>query len=1600
MAGLFSKKSKKDRDDKSSSRDNVNGNGNFHYNTDNSSSANNSITNSDLPSTTHSHPSHSNHPYSHSFSSKNSLEGDKARYHQQQQHVSHQHHQQLNQHRNHHQGSQGSLSTFNSMANPSLSSTGPWASALVMSTNPFPRFAHTASHVSTGTDIYIFGGIVKGSPQKDVHVIDFQSLHCQRLPIGGDSPPATSGHTAVTIGQYVMYFGGKDAKNKCNDVLYVLHTARKEWNRPTFLGLLPPPRHSHAACVVGTTMYIFGGRLNSYYLNDIAAFDMKSLNGKNPKWNQLEPISQLPPARAGHSAAAYDGKVYIFGGADDKYYYNDIWCYDPKTNGWEAVPAYGVLPTSRQGHTVAVLDDTMYIFGGMNHEDQLLGELCAFKFNERKWLSFPNILNGATPRSEHSMCCIGDKIYILGGQLDLNANNEDAGTIYVLDTNKIRYTEPSFMSSQRSDYDIDAVRHEGQERSSPYNDHPDQGKRFQQQYQQQQQHQQKMERQGSYNQQIDRQGSYTGAQDHHSVRAGESPSRLSLEFAESTHVARRRTIGKPVGFSVHEFEPRGTQSIDEIRRNTSQQQTRQEDEYNERDAPRGPSQQQSHSSQGNYGYEDDRGHGEQRSASGNGYHRSNQSNNSLPIRSNAGSQLELNRQGSNSNLDVMNREPLNRAGSYASINNMQTAVRMSVETSQRAPLRIANPDHQRDYLRLDQSSASASPSLSSEQTPSVVTPTTVTSSHVTKSTKDIEIKDLKQREQWLLAEVSMARKKMGDRPLSMAIMALEDELEVCEVGSDKYRIMQALLNVKAELERSKTTIATQAQAASNKVREAERVRTSALQEAAYLKAKVSALQTGEASSLVATETARATDLEKRLAAALAQNDQFQQQLAQYDTILEHERLSRESAEEREREASSRADDAQQAHTRALSELSMLHERASGAEAEVREWEARSATSEAGLSSYQQQSTALFSQISTLKTTVDHQKKSLEKAKLAYSVANERAEQADRNWTLSRQEMDQTQMDLANVRADMDRAQREADHWKAKAKDVEKLWAKSKSENEALRTMLEEEMNDNDLQANQHVSGPNSPTITSKDRKHDSIMAITSASRLAELEHELGSLRVLLKESQARAAKANKELSDTMVRISQLEQSSMASRAEAASAQRRLTESKDQVTMLQTQLIRKEEALEEMSREQENHEVQLGLLRGVMKENGLLAEDLMLEALSLHESGEKAPVGQGWKNKAHDAEKRADEAEVQIKEMLENQKQQKQKIQQLEADYQTAVHYAEGSESILQRLNEEAQKARNELEAVKKHRQSNESVAELEDELAQVHRQLHEAHERSLQLEQQVEEISTRSQSNSKSQDLERTLAQTREMLEQSQYDLEQAHEMNKTTGQELEDALRALKSQKKDTQSKSQQQRQQDLETAVENAQRTIQSLQETNQDLENQLRASENKISLLLDNFHGADSVRNSVVSLSGMSGINGYLGGAGSEEYLKMMIDASASQQQQPQPSSPSPSRQHNSRGSPSPMSPQASVTSPTTMSPSSYSSRQQYRQDQYSTSTTPTSPRSLRGQQYPSRSSPSPSSHHQSNGLSSASTQKLEEYERMIEDMAKAPRQFSDE
>jgi hypothetical protein len=195
------------------------------------------------------------------LNNKSSVDSDKRMYHHQQQ--QHQQHQ-LQQTSTHQQQQQqqllssnigggsnlvsaSSISTHNSFAHLS-SSNGPWISAQVMSTNPFPRFSHTASYVQTGTDIYVFGGVVKGSAQRDMHVIDSRKLSSSRLFcysfLNGYTRTKTGGSThahsmaqedpclfvpivpSITVSFFSVVIGGQEKKGKRKDDSTIVNRQR------------------------------------------------------------------------------------------------------------------------------------------------------------------------------------------------------------------------------------------------------------------------------------------------------------------------------------------------------------------------------------------------------------------------------------------------------------------------------------------------------------------------------------------------------------------------------------------------------------------------------------------------------------------------------------------------------------------------------------------------------------------------------------------------------------------------------------------------------------------------------------------------------------------------------------------------------------------------------------------------------------------------------------------------------------------------------------------------------------------------------------------------------------------------------------------------------------------------------------------------------------------------------------------------------------------------------------------------------------------------------------------------------------------------------
>lgn len=82
----------------------------------------------------------------------------------------------------------------------------------------------------------------------------------------------------------------------------------------------------------------------------------------------------------------------------------------------------------------------MYIFGGRTEEGADLGDLAAFRLTSRRWYTFQNMGPSPSPRSGHSMTAFGNQIIVLAGEPSSAPQDADELSLaYILDTSKIRY---------------------------------------------------------------------------------------------------------------------------------------------------------------------------------------------------------------------------------------------------------------------------------------------------------------------------------------------------------------------------------------------------------------------------------------------------------------------------------------------------------------------------------------------------------------------------------------------------------------------------------------------------------------------------------------------------------------------------------------------------------------------------------------------------------------------------------------------------------------------------------------------------------------------------------------------------------------------------------------------------------------------------------------------------------------------------------------------------------------------------------------------------------------------------------------------------------
>ncbi|CAG8467822.1 7439_t:CDS:2 [Funneliformis mosseae] len=291
------------------------------------------------------------------------------------------------------------------------------------------------------------------------------SLNVIPIATSGDVPKARSLHTHINTGTSLFVFGGKfdNPEDKLDGNIYMLDIGSKYiWSKPTITGNLPAGRYGHTSTAIGTKIYIFGGRNDEKYLNDLISFDFKSFksikkksklkftlgkgNNNSSEWNFIVPANSPPPARSGHISCNCDDKIYIFGGSDGEKYYNDTWCYDIKENTWTELSCTGYIPAPRELHSATIINDVIYSFGGRTKEGNVikeLGDLCAFRISNLRWYKFPNLGPSPSPRYSLNMTASHDKICVFGGDCSQPPKIDEDGIIHILDT----YRGPSAIVS-------------------------------------------------------------------------------------------------------------------------------------------------------------------------------------------------------------------------------------------------------------------------------------------------------------------------------------------------------------------------------------------------------------------------------------------------------------------------------------------------------------------------------------------------------------------------------------------------------------------------------------------------------------------------------------------------------------------------------------------------------------------------------------------------------------------------------------------------------------------------------------------------------------------------------------------------------------------------------------------------------------------------------------------------------------------------------------------------------------------------------------------------------------------------------------------------
>ncbi|XP_020530122.1 tRNA wybutosine-synthesizing protein 2/3/4 isoform X2 [Amborella trichopoda] len=253
-----------------------------------------------------------------------------------------------------------------------------------------------------------FGGLGRHARQNESFTLDPKVGLLKKINVSGPPSPRI-GHTLSVVGNHVFIIGGRGDPIQILDDVWVLHVDENRWEQLACSGSEFHARHRHAAAVVGSKIYVFGGLDCGRIYSSMFVLDTELL-----QWNEVCIKGELPCARHSHSMVAVSRKLYMFGGYDGERPLGDLYSFDVATSLWKKELTLGTNPSPRLSHCMFVYKRYVGILGGcpLGYQYQ---KLALLDLNDLVWkhVKLQSINESLLIRS--AACVVEDDLVIIGG---------------------------------------------------------------------------------------------------------------------------------------------------------------------------------------------------------------------------------------------------------------------------------------------------------------------------------------------------------------------------------------------------------------------------------------------------------------------------------------------------------------------------------------------------------------------------------------------------------------------------------------------------------------------------------------------------------------------------------------------------------------------------------------------------------------------------------------------------------------------------------------------------------------------------------------------------------------------------------------------------------------------------------------------------------------------------------------------------------------------------------------------------------------------------------------------------------------------------------